>query len=95
MVVKLGLHFGPAIAVNANDLLDYFGQTVNIAARLQRESEGGDLVMVASALKDEAVNSILNEFSAKGELFVASLRGLEGQMELVRIRPDLKKTISA
>ncbi len=94
LVIKLGLHFGPAIAVNANDLLDYFGQTVNIAARLQRESEGGDLVMVASALKDEAVNSVLNEFSAKEEWFVASLRGLEGQMELVRIRPNLKNTLS-
>ena len=43
-VVKLGLHCGPCIAVTLNDRLDYFGRTVNLAARLQGESRGGDIV---------------------------------------------------
>ena len=30
--------------VNLNDRLDYFGSTVNMAARLQGQSEGGDIV---------------------------------------------------
>jgi class 3 adenylate cyclase len=38
IVVKLGLHCGPCIAVTLNDRLDYFGRTVNLAARLQNES---------------------------------------------------------
>ena len=29
--IKVGLHSGPVLAVNANDLLDYFGRTVNLA----------------------------------------------------------------
>ena len=33
--MKIGVHKGPLIAVNLNDRLDYFGQTVNIAARVQ------------------------------------------------------------
>ena len=47
IVLKLGLHEGPCIAVTLNDRLDYFGQTVNVTARLQGESEGGDIVVSA------------------------------------------------
>jgi class 3 adenylate cyclase len=35
LMLKLGLHEGPCLAVMLNDRLDYFGQTVNIAARVQ------------------------------------------------------------
>jgi class 3 adenylate cyclase len=52
IVVKLGLHCGPCIAVTLNDRLDYFGRTVNLAARLQNESQGGDIV-VSEALAAE------------------------------------------
>ena len=42
--LKAGLHTGPCIVVNLNDRLDYFGSTVNIAARLQNFSQGGELI---------------------------------------------------
>ncbi len=35
LLLKIGLHEGPCLAVMFNDRLDYFGQTVNIAARVQ------------------------------------------------------------
>ncbi|CAN5355683.1 adenylate/guanylate cyclase domain-containing protein [soil metagenome] len=35
MLLKIGLHEGPCLAVTVNDRLDYFGQSVNIAARVQ------------------------------------------------------------
>ena len=38
LVIKLGVHQGPMIAINANNRLDYFGRTVNIAARVQGEA---------------------------------------------------------
>jgi class 3 adenylate cyclase len=34
VILKIGVHKGAAIAVTLNDRLDYFGQTVNIAARV-------------------------------------------------------------
>ncbi len=43
--LKVGLHEGPSIAVTANERLDYFGQTVNLAARVQAMSEGEDIVL--------------------------------------------------
>ena len=35
LLLKIGIHTGPCLAVMLNDRLDYFGQTVNIAARIQ------------------------------------------------------------
>ncbi len=35
LLLKIGVHEGPCLAVMLNDRLDYFGQTVNIAARVQ------------------------------------------------------------
>ena len=44
-MVKIGLHQGSCIAVTADGKLDYFGSMVNLSARLQGESEGGDIVL--------------------------------------------------
>jgi class 3 adenylate cyclase len=35
LLVKIGIHEGPCLAVMLNERQDYFGQTVNIAARVQ------------------------------------------------------------
>src|SRR5204862_4691972 len=35
LVVKIGIHEGPCLAVMLNERQDYFGQTVNIASRVQ------------------------------------------------------------
>lgn len=40
---KLGVHRGPCIVVNQNDMVDYFGQTVNIAARVQGAAGSNEL----------------------------------------------------
>ena len=39
MSLKIGIHHGAAIAVTLNDELDYFGQTVNIASRVQEMAD--------------------------------------------------------
>ncbi|MBK8205482.1 MAG: adenylate/guanylate cyclase domain-containing protein [Planctomycetes bacterium] len=53
--LKVGLHVGPCIAVTLNERLDYFGTTVNLAARVQHLSEGGD-IMVSNALAERTDN---------------------------------------
>ena len=35
LLLKIGIHVGPCLAVKLNDSRDYFGQTVNMAARIQ------------------------------------------------------------
>jgi len=35
IMLKIGAHVGPCLAVTLNERLDYFGQTGNLAARVQ------------------------------------------------------------
>ncbi len=85
--VKLGLHTGPCIAVNANGVLDYFGSTVNIAARVQNESKGGDIVISRDVLDDEDVWRLLTEERPVMEDFSQTLRGIREQVQLYRLWP--------
>lgn len=85
--VKIGLHYGPAIAVNANDRLDYFGQTVNLAARIQGESHGGEVVISEELANDPGVRALLEGRGIGLEWFDAAVRGLEDPVRMVRIRP--------
>ena len=43
LVVKIGIHEGPCLAVMLNERQDYFGQTVNIAARVQSLSTSQEI----------------------------------------------------
>jgi class 3 adenylate cyclase len=59
IAIKLGLHKGPCIAVTLNERLDYFGGTVNMAARLQGRSEGGDIVLSDALMVEPEVKALL------------------------------------
>jgi adenylate cyclase len=82
LVLKLGVHVGPVIAMTANDRLDYFGRTVNVAARLGDQSHGGDVVLFADVLDTATLDGA--EWTA--EPFTCRLRGLDGEQRLVRLR---------
>lgn len=58
LALKVGIHSGPCIAVNQNGVLDYFGSTVNLAARLVTMATGDDLVMSETVLDDPEVRSL-------------------------------------
>jgi len=57
--LKVGMHYGPCIAVTLNDRLDYFGSTVNMASRLEHLSKGGDLVLSSIVREDPEVAQFL------------------------------------
>jgi class 3 adenylate cyclase len=48
--LKVGLHGGPCYVVTANGTLDFFGQTVNVAARLQGLAGPGELVLAPEVM---------------------------------------------
>jgi class 3 adenylate cyclase/uncharacterized protein YndB with AHSA1/START domain len=85
LTVKLGLHSGPALAVNANEWLDYFGQTVNLAARLQSESVGADIVVAAELLEDARAAEVVRAHGCRLEPFTQVVRGFEEPLALLRI----------
>lgn len=84
LVIKLGLHQGPSIAVTLNDRLDYFGSTVNMAARLQGQSQGGDIVISAEMASDEGVKDRLAGFALEEDR--ALLKGFAQPLLFYRLK---------
>jgi class 3 adenylate cyclase len=58
-VLKLGIHAGSCIAVTTGDTLDYFGATVNIAARLEHQCRGGEVIVSGAVAKDAETGAAL------------------------------------
>ncbi|MEM7169674.1 MAG: adenylate/guanylate cyclase domain-containing protein [Pseudomonadota bacterium] len=85
IVIKLGLHSGPCIAVTLNDRLDYFGATVNLAARLQGESQGGDIVISENLACDPLVADLIESVPQRQE--DCQLKGFRETSSLIRLQP--------
>ncbi len=84
--LKAGLHTGPCIAVTLNDRLDYFGSTVNMAARLEGLSTGGDVIISRSVFEDRKVRELLETENFVAVEFDMSLKGFEDErFELWRV----------
>lgn len=85
IIIKVGGHRGPCIAVSSNDRLDYFGRTVNVAARVQGLSTGRDIMLTRSFYDEPAVCDIVAGSGWQTRHFQAELRGIEAQHELVHL----------
>jgi len=83
--LKIGIHHGPCIAVTLNDILDYFGTAVNLAARIQKESRGGDVVLTEEIWGDPDVQEVLGRRPHEHEVIVCEIRGLRGMKTVHRI----------
>ncbi|MCB0166985.1 MAG: adenylate/guanylate cyclase domain-containing protein [Anaerolineae bacterium] len=86
LLIKLGLHYGPCIAVNLNGRLDYFGTTVNLAARLEGQSKGGDLVISEAVRTEPGVASVLDREPVMITPFETSIKGFDDHFCLYRVR---------
>ena len=75
--MKAGIHTGPCIAVTLNERLDYFGSTVNIAARLPGLAEGGEVVFSNEIRTDPEVLAWLRENRPSPVWFEASVKGYD------------------
>jgi class 3 adenylate cyclase len=88
--LKTGIHFGPAIAVTLNERLDYFGTTVNFASRLEKYSEGKDIILSEQVYGDPEVQEFLK---ANSDLFMSEpvavqLKGFDEEIQLWRVRRE-------
>jgi class 3 adenylate cyclase len=82
VALKLGMWVGPCYVVNANGALDYFGQTVNIASRVQHLASAGEFVMpceVFAALPDELRAGV------EAVEHTATVKGVDAPLALVRL----------
>jgi class 3 adenylate cyclase len=59
LLLKIGIHEGPCLAVNLNERQDYFGQTVNIASRVQGLAGTRSILTTAPVVQHAEAAAIL------------------------------------
>ena len=89
IIIKVGVHHGPCIAVTLNDRIDYFGTTVNIAARVQGLSEGRDIMASQALFNESEAQAYLSSKGWVDAPFVTSLKGLKSSYQIHKMhRPS-------
>jgi class 3 adenylate cyclase len=83
--IKIGIHEGPCLAVTLNDRLDYFGQTVNVAARVQGLADSRAIFTTKSVVEDLQVSKMLEARNLKLTEQQAALRGVADTMTVYQI----------
>jgi class 3 adenylate cyclase len=77
------VHRGAAIAVTLNERLDYFGQTVNIAARVQNLADGDEICITEEVYGAQGVAEIIASYPlTKSE---AALKGVSKPMPVYHL----------
>ncbi|MDP8965001.1 MAG: adenylate/guanylate cyclase domain-containing protein, partial [Cyanobacteriota bacterium] len=77
---------GPCISVNLNERIDYFGITINTAARVQATSKGNDIAVTDALLKDETAAALAK--NCTWERSDLMLKGLEGLTVVHYLQPN-------
>jgi len=85
--IKVAAHCGPCFVVNRNDRLDYFGTTVNLAARALGFCESDEILITGKMIDDPLVKDVLSQVGRSAIQTVRELKGFEGEFELYRIQP--------
>lgn len=76
--LKIGMHAGPCIAVELNERLDYFGQTVNIAARVQGVASANEITLTDAIWRSPGAAEAAQRAGLEQTTTQEQLKGLEG-----------------
>src|SRR6516162_7440085 len=85
LVVKIGIHEGLCLAVMLNERQDYFGQTVNIAARVQSLSTSQEIHITGPVIDAPGVATILQKEAIRPIQKEAALRGIADKIVVYEI----------
>ena len=85
LVLKIGIHEGPCLAVVLNERQDYFGQTVNIAARVQGLAVSPAIFATQSVVGNPRSSALLEESGLKPVAQRSALRGITNEMAVYEI----------
>ena len=74
--LKIGIHAGPCLAVSLNDRQDYFGQTVNIASRVQGLATSDSIFVTDAIVSETPVERLLAAQHLEPQSRHHSLKGI-------------------
>lgn len=91
LAVRLGVHQGPCYVVRANDRLDLFGTSVNVAARLCRIAAPNQVVTSASLLEHESVHDVLARAQTTVQRLQSELKGFSERYHVAAIDQPIQQ----
>lgn len=83
--LKIGIHEGPCLAVMLNDRQDYFGQTVNIASRVQNLAQSRSIFATGSIVEHAQASKLLARSGLMPVAQRAALRGVTEELTVYEI----------
>jgi class 3 adenylate cyclase len=85
LLLKIGIHEGPCLAVTLNNSQDYFGQTVNMAARVQGLASSRAIFVTQPVIDDKKTAHILEKSGLHPTMQRAALRGIADETTVYEI----------
>lgn len=85
LILKIGIHQGPCLAVTLNDRQDYFGQTVNIAARMPSLAVARSIFATGPVIENQDTGSVLRRSGLTPVPRRRAVRGLADEMAVYEI----------
>jgi class 3 adenylate cyclase len=85
LLLKIGIHEGPCLAVTFNERQDYFGQTVNIAARVQGLAMSQSILATASVIDYPRSAGLLGTDGLRPTAQHHALRGVASEVAIYEI----------
>jgi class 3 adenylate cyclase len=83
--LKMGIHEGSCLAVTLNHQQDYFGQTVNIASRIQGLAASRSIVVTESVVENAKAQVLLESNGLRPTLRRVTLSGIEDKVSVYEI----------
>jgi class 3 adenylate cyclase len=85
LMLKIGIHEGPCLAVVLNDRQDYFGTTVNIAARVQALADSRSILATGPVVTHARASTLLENSGLKPVPQRRALRGITDELAVYEI----------
>jgi class 3 adenylate cyclase len=85
LLLKIGIHEGPCIAVSLNERQDYFGQTVNIASRVQHLATSREIFATSSVLDNPRAAELMTTRGLMPQSHHVALRGITDAIDIFAI----------
>lgn len=84
--LKIGIHEGPVLVVNAADRLDYFGQSVNISARVEGLADSGEIWITEPIIKADKITETLESNCFNTYFHEVSLKGVGEKVKVFQCK---------
>jgi len=85
VVLKVGIHRGASVAVTLNDRLDYVGQMVNVASRVQGLADADQLCLTQEVYGTDGVTEALRDTGVVQESSL--IKGVQEAVVVFRVKP--------